>query len=272
LPAPAPSDRRGRIDTARRARKIIDFMPRKAQAPLPDQLKYLRPFVRSLAKLPPEELNEDVDASRLEAALRRRLSGLDEDAADAALAEDRQLLETWLKNEASGDHPAYWVLGYLLSPDIAAHLTRPAEPPPRGPVMSFDAPEGWEVKIVPFRLDLKKGKVIGSIQAIDAVTLGHFRAAYEAPAPPVGIAPPGIKASSQSLEVSFGPCAGTKYLRVCSAPVPGKQMDDVWKQVDYLLSVPGGYVFVFLGTVTGVDFDETELESRLHTVTLSPPA
>jgi hypothetical protein len=56
--------------------------------PLPEPLQYLQPFVRSLAKLPPDELNEDVDAFRLELALRKRLHGLDEDAAAEVLSSD----------------------------------------------------------------------------------------------------------------------------------------------------------------------------------------
>src|SRR5829696_7933767 len=118
-------------------------MPTKKPAPLPDSLRYLQPFANALAKLPPEDRNEDVDASRLEAALRKRVRGLDEEAAEAELTNDRNLLERWLK--ADRNHPAYWILGFLLSPDLATHLTRPPEPPPRGPEMAFKAPGGWKV-------------------------------------------------------------------------------------------------------------------------------
>jgi hypothetical protein len=119
-------------------------MPTKKPVPLPDSLRYLQPFVNSLAKLPPEDLNEDVDPSPLEAALRKRLHGLQEQAAKAKLAKDRQLLERWLKTQAH--HPAHWVLGFLSSPDLATQLTAPAQPPLRGPEMTFEAPGGWKVK------------------------------------------------------------------------------------------------------------------------------
>src|SRR5205807_2161590 len=142
-------------------------------APLPEPLRYLQPFANALAKLPPEELNEDVDGSRLDAALRKRVRGLDEEAADAELAKDRDLLERWLTDKA--DHPAHWIRGFLLSPDLASHLTKAAEPPPRGPEIFFEAPNGWKVKKVPFRLDLKAGKLIGSIMAIDDLTFGHLQ-------------------------------------------------------------------------------------------------
>ena len=45
-------------------------MAKQLFTPLPDALRYLQPFVNSLAKLPREALNEDIDASRLESALR----------------------------------------------------------------------------------------------------------------------------------------------------------------------------------------------------------
>jgi hypothetical protein len=60
-------------------------MPTKKPAPLPEPLRYLQPFANALAKLPTEDLNVDVDASRLDAALRKRVRGLDEDAAAAQL-------------------------------------------------------------------------------------------------------------------------------------------------------------------------------------------
>src|SRR5947199_9865976 len=106
-------------------------MPTKNLAPLPEPLRYLQPFVHALAKLPPEDLSEDVDASRLEGALRKRMRGLDEEAADAELAKDRDLLERWLEDKP--DHPAHWIRGFLLSADLATHLTQPAQPPARGP-------------------------------------------------------------------------------------------------------------------------------------------
>jgi hypothetical protein len=45
-----------------------------------------------------------------------------------------------------------------------------------------------------------------------------------------------------------------------------------WKQVDYVLAVPGGFVAIRLGTMTGANFDESSLESKLHTLRLSASA
>jgi hypothetical protein len=36
-----------------------------------------------------------------------------------------------------------------------------------------------------------------------------------------------------------------------------------------MLSVPGGYVSVWLGTMTGAEFDEAQIEAKLHTIALS---
>ncbi|MDB5328303.1 MAG: hypothetical protein JWM57_3872 [Phycisphaerales bacterium] len=243
-------------------------MPTKKPAQLPETLRYLQPFANALAKLPPEDLNEDVDTSRLDAALRKRVRGVDEEAADAELAKDRDLLERWLTDKP--DHPAHWIRGFLLSPELATHLTQPAEAPPRGPEMFFEAPAGWKVKTVPFRLDLKAGKVIGSIMAIDELTFAHLRWQREqAMKTPVsameGFPQPKIEGTFDVSEVSYEQCSGKKYLSRMTSPAP-------WKQVDYILRAPGGFVSIGLGTVTGVDFDESPLESRLHTLRLSASA
>jgi hypothetical protein len=235
-------------------------MPTKKPAPLPEPLRYLQPFANALAKLPPEDLNEDVDASWLEVALRKRVRGMDEEGADAELAKDRELFERWLEDKP--DHPAHWIRGFLLSPELSGNLTRPPEPPPRGPEMRFEAPTGWKVKTVPFRLDLKAGKVIGSIMAIDEFTFDLLQLQREEAAK---IQQPGVQATSDVSEVSFEQCNGKKYLHRMTAPAP-------WKQVDYVLRVPGGFVSIGLGTLTGVEFDESPLESKLHTLRLSASA
>jgi hypothetical protein len=232
-------------------------MPTKKPALLPEPLRHLLPFANALAELPPEDLNEDVDASRLEAALRKRIRGLDEEAADAELAKDRGLLECWLKDKP--EHPAHWILGFLLSPDLATLLAESATAPPRGPEMLFEAPNGWKVKAVPFRLDLKAGKVIGSIMAIDEFTFGLLQLQREQAAK---ILQPGVQATNEVSDVSFEQCSGKKYLHRMTAPAP-------WKHVDYVLRVPGGFVSIGLGTPTGAEFDESPLESKLHTLRLS---
>jgi hypothetical protein len=235
-------------------------MPTNKPTRLPEPLRHLQPFANALAKLPPENLNEDVDASRLEAALRKRVRGLDEEAADAALTKDRDLLERWLEDKP--DHPAHWIRGFLLCPDLATQLTKPAEPPPRGPEMFFEAPTGWKVKRVPFRLDLKAGKVIGSIMAIDEFSFEHMQHEREQTSKRKH---PGQSLTWTIHNVSAGESRGKKFVCVMTAPAP-------WKQVDYVLRVRGGFVSIGLGTMSGADFDESPLEAKLHTLRLSASA
>lgn len=235
-------------------------MRTRKPAPFPEPLRYLQPFADALARLPPEELNEDVDTTRLEAALRKRVRDLDEQAADAELAKDRGLLERWLEDKP--DHPAHWIRGFLLTRHLTRYLRQPPKPPPRGPEMLFEAPNGWKVKSVPFRLDLKAGKVAGSIGAIDEFTFGLLQLQREQAAK---IQQPGVQWTSEVSDVSFGPCSGKKYLHRMTAPA-------TLKQVDYVLRVPGGFVSIGLGTLKGADFDESPLESKLHTLRLSASA
>ena len=204
-------------------------MPMKKPASLPESLRYLQPFANALAKLRPDDRNEDVDPSRLEAALRKRIRDLDLEAAETQLDGDRERLAGWLEDKP--DHPAHWILGFILSPTLANDLTEPPALPPRGPEMLFEAPEGWKVKTFPFQLDLKAGKVIGSITAIGEETFRLLQwqreQAGNSPPPVIeGFPQPAVEGDYNESEVSFGPCAGKKYLYCQTAPSP-------WKQVDY---------------------------------------
>ncbi len=240
------------------------IMSTKKPSLLPSSLSHLQPFVNALAKLPAEELNEDIDASRLDSALRKRQRGLDLEAATLKLDSDREQLRDWLNTQP--DHPAHWVLGYLSLPDIAEHLSGPMEPIDPGPTIAFELPAGWRVvRMIPFRLDFKKGKVHASITALDELGFESLRHSREQPAVEIkipGFEQPRMEGTRESADVVFGPCRGRKYVNRMTAPAP-------WKQVDYLLSVPGGYVSIWLGTMTGAEFDEAAIEVKLHTVGLT---
>lgn len=103
-------------------------MSMKTQQPLPDELRYLQPFVRWLGKHSLDDVNESIDASRLEKALRRRVRGLLIPEAQQRLDADRQTLQSWLESCAPEGHPAHWVLGFLTHPNLARELLQtPAE-------------------------------------------------------------------------------------------------------------------------------------------------
>src|SRR5688500_6578165 len=120
-------------------------MPTKKPARLPEPLRYLHPFANALAQLPPADLHDAVDPTRLEAALRKRIRNLDLEAAEAQLAEDRDRLERWLEDKP--DHPAHWILGFILSPTLATDLQQPVGPPPRG--AAEPVPHGPKIDFVP---------------------------------------------------------------------------------------------------------------------------
>ncbi|MDR3618134.1 MAG: hypothetical protein P4L85_02200 [Paludisphaera borealis] len=235
-------------------------MPANSPTSLPSPLRYLQSFVRTLAKLPPDQLNEDIDCSRLETALRKRIRGLKLDAAAAELEKDRALLETWLNTQEPPTHPASWILGFLSYPDLATQLSRPAEPPPRGPQVTFDAPDDWKVKAEPFGLVFKRGKLIGTIMVIDESTFETIQLQQESIA-----VSPHLQASHETIDIRYGGASGKKYVFNQATTVP-------WKRVDYLLNVPVGFVCVTLFDSFGADFDEEPFESRLHTLRLTAPA
>jgi hypothetical protein len=232
----------------------------KSPAPFPKSLSYLQPFVRSLAKLPPEERNEDVDASKLDSTLRKRLRGLDEMEATAALSKDREQLARWLKASAAPDHPAYGVLGYLSLPEIAQQLVRPPEPPLAGPKITFEPPNGWKMKVVPFRLDLKFGRVWASIAAINQLSMEIQLRNFEH----WSVQSP-LEATLETRPVRFGEVSGKKFTILETAPVREKS-------VRYLLVAPGGNVSVDVRSRNGAEFDESTLEMQLHTLAITPSA
>jgi hypothetical protein len=142
---------------------------------------------------------------------------------------------------------------------LAEQLLLPPEPPLRGPTISFDPPPGWKVKVVPFRLDMRKGKLITVIMAINESDFAISQWQFEQP----WVGAPGWQADVTDVEISQGECVGKKRMVQTSAPIKSKQ-------VDYLLTVPGGYVLVLLCS-TAEDFDELPIESKLHTIRLSAP-
>jgi hypothetical protein len=241
--------------------------PKKTLESLPKPLQYLQPFVRFLARLTPDQLNEDLDFARLESALRKRLRGLDEQAGVEAVSKDREQLERWLKTSASPGHPAHYVFGvltYLSVSDVVQQLIRPPEPPPPGPTISVDAPDGWKITRASYNVSLKKGKLFAMIMAIDKFSFQGQQKQKQVLEGRLGEAgAPGLQATFDIKRIRFGDVAGNKFVYRQSAPVP-------WKRVECLLRVPGGFVFAVLDA-GGTNFDEAPFESKLHTLRLTVP-
>jgi hypothetical protein len=125
--------------------------------------------------------------------------------------------------------------------------------------VSFHAPDGWKVKVVSSRLDLKKGKLIGTIMAIDQLSFEFMQRQQEH-----SVAQPGLTATVEIQAVRHGDVSGKKCVYREIAPVPGKR-------VHYVLSVPGGFVSAMLDSF-GAEFDETPFDANLHTLRLSGSA
>ena len=240
-------------------------MPAKTPKPLPRPLRHLQPFVNKLAKLGPEgHRDRDINADPLDAALRKRIGGLDRRAAEAAVAKERDLLKTWLETTGGPHHPAYWVLGYLSSPGLATFLQRPppkSKPKPRQPrrsAIAFEAPDGWTVKPGAWRMDLKTKGIVGLIEGMDEAEYDDsLRLARQVrPARRPRGAP---KLTVTTTNIRRGDCSGKKH--VTRSPNSGLS-----KLVHYMLRVPGGGVMILLDRTGKADFDESPLESKLHTL------
>jgi hypothetical protein len=225
--------------------------------PLPDELGYLQPFVNWLGKYSPDGLNEDIDAARLERALRRRVRGLSVLEAQRRLAADREALRSWLESSAPQGHPAQWVLGFLSHPKLAKELLEPAPGRPPEPLIEFEPPAGWRVRVTPFNLNLRKGKPTASITLINEFSFRNLQV------PGSQRFPPG-EGRVEEQAMQFGEVKGTKYWRIQTAPVPSRQMD-------YVLEVPGGFVNIVLRRADGQEFDEQPFEAQLGTLRLAEP-
>jgi hypothetical protein len=244
-------------------------MAKRAFVPLPESLQYLQPVLNFLAKLPREQLNEDVDQSRLERALRKRLRGLDERAAVEALSTDCQELKRWLKSTAGEDHPAYWLFGALSylsnSPDVVPqflHTTKPPPKEPKQPTIQFDPPAGWTAKSDRSGITLKQGKLVVVIETIDELLFDACEK-YDREEPPNQnrFQVPGLPVSRHVSKFRSGDVSGMKHDYRMKPPASGKR-------IEYVLRVPGGYVSAWLDA-SGADFDEVMFEAKLDTVRIA---
>jgi hypothetical protein len=127
---------------------------------LPAELEYLGGALAALVALGPEEIDESLDTSAIDTALRKRIEGLVPGAAVRRLREDRKLLGDWLVDNP--EHPAHFVMAYMEPPELVEYLARPPERAPRAPRkpvaprvrIHIEVPEGFQ------RADVKKSVVL----------------------------------------------------------------------------------------------------------------
>src|SRR5262245_40879755 len=81
--------------------------------PLPAQLDYLDGVLQKLRALPKDEVDEDIDSTELESALRRRVSGLSIREARDRLSEDTKALKAWFKEASDSNGAGQWLIAFL---------------------------------------------------------------------------------------------------------------------------------------------------------------
>jgi hypothetical protein len=97
-------------------------MPRLSS--LPEELRYLEPFRKQVAKLKPEEIDESMDLSRLNKLLLKCIEGIPVAAGKNKLEEDSVNLERWLATPGINDNGGMTFLhGYLMAlPELVDRL------------------------------------------------------------------------------------------------------------------------------------------------------
>jgi hypothetical protein len=236
---------------------------------LPGGLEYLRPALSELSALPPEELNEDVDLTGLESALRQRIKGLTIRQATELIESDCGALKKWSKQSRNPEAANSFIIGVLSyrPRTLARRLLAPVQAGEPEPAINFEPPDGWSAEPMPLSLHLRAGrKTIGAITAIDESTLEsleHKNQIRDETESRVRMRNPfAVFGEWTKSPVRFGDVHGHKYLYMQAQPAP-------WKSVQYLLRIPGGAVNVVLDA-SGREFDESSFESKLHTIRLGP--
>jgi len=235
-------------------------MPRPS--PLPQRLRYLQPFRKKFASRPSEELNEATGEAPLFALLSKRLKGHSEAAAQKILEDDLAALEAWLSAPEQESDCLQFVRGFLMvSPSglaerILEESARAAEPPPE---VQMDVPAGAKLRRVKSRTEeamLVRWK--GTLTAIDSLSEEAVVNFAEVENRSDGVSKLSV------LPVRFGKVTGTKFVRT------GESWRGPYKDVRYLLKVPGGQVYISTAVISKKlnesQWDESELEAYFHTL------
>ena len=227
-------------------------MPR--QTPLPEPLRYLQPFCKQVAKLKPEEIDESMDLSLLNALLLQRIAGMSRQAAKRAIANDRELLERWIDASNCKDSGGVCFLhGYLMGlPELVDHLIEKVDKSQPRDGIFMQLPKEAKIRK---RLDSGIWEVtwMGAklwISPADRKEIeSEVRSFLESARTPF--------VNVLVMPVAFGNVGGVKKV----TQVQDQQSPDV----DYALQVPGGYAQIGLAK-SGPGLDESEFEQYFHTV------
>lgn len=260
-------------------------MPRFAK--LPESLNYLQRFANALGRLPADSLNEDVNPEPLIKAIRQRYRKIELAVAQNQWEQDVATLEEWLNATGGPTHPAHWISGFVGMTDLQEILDNQPPPPYTGPTVTMLPPAGWTTESAAPYLGFKCKKVFAMLNAIDDDTFERLKLEFDAPIPNtneivhlarqtqaqvfaqqglgIELPPPrNIEEKRIRSNLTSGGVFGRKELYVMTAP-------KFFKQVRYLLTVPGGHVYVTIGRFPPCDFDELVLEAQFETLRVNPP-
>ena len=221
--------------------------------PLPIRIRYLEPVRKQLAALGPDGPHEETDLRVLRRVVRKRVKGLSEEQACAALQEDAAELERWLSTPGLPDTRLYFVLPIL--PDAVEVLLteHPPGPPERGEV-SMALPDGAKVMVENGGWGVKWRRFLLSLSPSHCEEMHREAGRFKDDAK----SRPMVDGSGMSVtEVRFGEVSGIKCISKMAAPK--------FKRLDYALDAPGGYVVASLDSRAS-DFDESEIERYFHTL------
>jgi hypothetical protein len=241
---------------------MSQMKPSARASSLPERLRYLQPFRKKFASRAPEYLNEDTGEAPLFALLSKRIKGRLEAEAQSILETDLKALEEWLGEPANKDDCLQFVRGFLMvSPSelakrIIEESAKASEPPPEA---EMDLPKDAKVRRVKSRTEV--AMIIrwkGTLTAIDSVTEEAAANFAEVENRSDGVSKLAI------LPIRFGEVEGTKFVRT------GDSWHGPFKDVRYLLTAPGGHVYISTAVVSKKldesKWDETQLEAYFHTL------
>lgn len=240
----------------------------RASSPLPERLQYLEPVRKQLAALPPGEVHEYTDLSKLRKAVRKRVLGMSNEEASALLQQDTVELEQWLATTGTEHVHLHFLLPIL--PDAVEMLLSDEEPDgtwERGEA-TMELPTGAKIRNTYGSIEAQWGKLRLSLHPLHPAEALHHIARLREEAQVLATTPTG---TTTIAEVQFGPVTGIKQTSLTKHP----NFD--WKYLSYVFTAPGGQLLVIVQTKnikTGY-FDETEVESLFHTLKVlnyAPPS
>lgn len=236
--------------------------PSPRASSLPERLRYLQPFRKKFASRGPEKLNEDTGEAPLFTLLSKRIKGRSEAEAQSILEADLAALEVWLDEPGNKHDCLQFVRGFLMvSPSeiakrIVEESAKAAEPPSEA---IMDLPREAKVRRVKGKTEVAMiVRWKGTLTAIDSVTVEAAANFAEIENRSDGVS------KLVTLPVSFGEVTGTKFVRT------GDSWRGPFKDVTYLLTAPGGHVYISTAVISkkldGSKWDETQLEAFFHTL------